>query len=459
MGHFHDAATRATGLLLASSLLMAGCSSSSDSPALSENDTLASDIDSIATTDQPEADPISSEVSDEVIVSTNDPIEETSEPVAPTADSVLVETSVNEQNSEPTTDVVPDPLVQNRTQVDFGITVPAYQSDALQVRLTWGDTDVTAGWVGDELWSTSLDLPTDTENTLFITFSDNDGEIELASYSQNYRTGVNAVEFINIGANQFNSEQFDADGDGVSNLEELIAGSDPTVDEDSLLEIVDFYTINSRFGISVTRDFESRLPDQRPFFEDIVLESGTPQRPITTIDSFDIDAEGNGTHIYSMDAGSSGIISRNGTRTHSLSSISWAGVQGEFNGISGIRSEFTSTVTVVDESTREFVEEIVANLTGDYGKNWETSTRLIGNLIEGSSMCEPVAGMGSTTFTSFRPREADTVTTFSKAIDDLYWRVVLVSDGVTSEFFARELKMVPSNDPENGLFICDFVDI
>ena len=57
---------------------------------------------------------------------------------------------------------VPDPLVQNRIQVDFGITVPAYQSDALQVRLVWGGTDVTASWVGDELWSTSLELPTNT---------------------------------------------------------------------------------------------------------------------------------------------------------------------------------------------------------------------------------------------------------------------------------------------------------
>ena len=94
---------------------------------------------------QPVIDPVSGEVSDEVIVGANDPIEETSELVTPASDNTPAEPIANEQNSEPTTESVPDPLVQNRTQVEFGITVPAYQSNALQVRLTWGDTDVTAG--------------------------------------------------------------------------------------------------------------------------------------------------------------------------------------------------------------------------------------------------------------------------------------------------------------------------
>jgi len=130
---------------------MAACSSSSDSPALSEDNNAVSQIDSIATTAQPEVDPISSEMSDEVIVNANDPIEETSEPAAPVSDSIPVETIADEQ-------------------------------DALQVRLNWGDTDVTARWIGDELWSTSLELPTNTENTLSVIFSDSNGDIELASF-------------------------------------------------------------------------------------------------------------------------------------------------------------------------------------------------------------------------------------------------------------------------------------
>ena len=165
------------------------------------------------------------------------PSKKTGEPVAPTPDNTPAETIANEQNSEPTMDAVPDPLELNRTQVDFRITVPAYQSDALQVRLIWGDIDVTAGWVGDELWSTSLDLPTDTENTLIVTFSDSNGDIVLASFEQTYRTGSNSAEAFNIAAEQFNSEQWDADNDGTSNLNELVAGSNPLTNEALQLEV------------------------------------------------------------------------------------------------------------------------------------------------------------------------------------------------------------------------------
>jgi len=149
--------------------------------------------------------------------------------------------------------------VQNRTQVDFGITVPAYQSNALQVRLIWGETDVTASWVGDEFWSVSLDLPTNTENTLSVTFSDNNGDIELASFEQAYRTGSNTAEIFDIVAEQFNSEQWDADNDGDSNLAESLAGTDPLVANTTELEVRD-----SRDVISMLRRvnrLEILMPD------------------------------------------------------------------------------------------------------------------------------------------------------------------------------------------------------
>jgi len=117
MSQFHDTATRAGAFLLTSSLLLAGCSSSSDSLALSEDENVLSNIDSNATTAQPVADPISSEVSDEVIVSTNDPIEETSELVTPASDNIPVETIANEQNSEPTTRI---PIRRFAGTVDLG---------------------------------------------------------------------------------------------------------------------------------------------------------------------------------------------------------------------------------------------------------------------------------------------------------------------------------------------------
>ena len=91
MGHLNDAATRTAALVLISSFLVAGCSSSGDWPALTEDDNVVS-----STTVQPVADPISSEVSNEVIVSANNPIEETGEPVAPTPDNTPAETIANE---------------------------------------------------------------------------------------------------------------------------------------------------------------------------------------------------------------------------------------------------------------------------------------------------------------------------------------------------------------------------
>lgn len=385
--------------------------------------------------------------------------DELSEPAPSDVMQDPLEQNDNDDVSEPApADALPDPLVQNDTEIRFSITVPAIMSDTLQLRLVWGDENFPASWVGDEMWSASAVFPTDTQHSLVVTFSNDNGALILGTFETELRTGTNASETFEIEANQFETVLWDNDNDGVSNIDEQLAGTDPLVDADSLLEIVDFIIINSRSGISVTKDFESRLTDERPFFEEIVREPNFSFQPVEANDDVDIDADGNGTHTYAWDAGST-YYSRTGTRTRSANSISWEGVQGNFNGISFFHNEFINTVTVVDERTREFVEEIEGSLNGDYSKYWQISTRLTGILIEGTSMCEAVAGMGSMTFTSFNPNDADTVRTFSKAIDDQFWRVVTERDGVTSEHFARDLKMIYSDDLGNGLFICDFVDI
>ncbi len=121
---------------------------------------------------------------------------------------------------------IPDPLVQTTTRVNFNITVPAFMSDALQVRLTWGDNDFTAGWVGDELWSAMDDFPADSENTLTVFFNDDNGGITLGSVALNLRTGTSDSQVVDISADQFDIERWDNDGDGVSNLDELVAGTD-----------------------------------------------------------------------------------------------------------------------------------------------------------------------------------------------------------------------------------------
>lgn len=129
-------------------------------------------------------------------------------------------------DSADTPDVVADPLVQNTTTVSFDITVPAHVSNALQVQLVWNDKKIAASWVGDEFWSAVDDFPTNTEHTLVVTFSDLNGEIALGTYETEFKTGTNSSESFQITADQFDTARWDNDGDGVSNLNELIAGTD-----------------------------------------------------------------------------------------------------------------------------------------------------------------------------------------------------------------------------------------
>lgn len=124
--------------------------------------------------------------------------------------------------------VVPDPLAQNTTQVNFSIEVPAIQSNALQVSLVWGAQTITASWVGDEFWSAVADFPTGTEHLLMATFSDDNGAITLGSFERIYTTGTNSSESYQITANQFDTNRWDNDGDGTSNINELINGTEPS---------------------------------------------------------------------------------------------------------------------------------------------------------------------------------------------------------------------------------------
>jgi len=91
----------------------------------------------------------------------------------------------------------------------------------------WGEIDSTAAWVRDESWTLSEDFPTDTDNLLTVTFSDQNGAITLASFEQAFRTGSNSTESFQITTDQFDTSRWDSDGDGVSNLSEALAGTNP----------------------------------------------------------------------------------------------------------------------------------------------------------------------------------------------------------------------------------------
>jgi len=372
------------------------------------------------------------------------------------------DSAVNE--NEVGSPVVEDPLIQNSIQVNFDITVPAYQSDELHIELIWGEVNLTAMWVGDELWSASGDFPTRAENPLTITFYDDNGGTELAKYSQEFATGSVATESVQIPAEQFDATQFDSDQDGVSNLAELNAGTDPFLDEDSLLEINEAYGYSYYSRMSVSSDFEARLADERPFFDAFTQNADPDDAPESITSAIDIDANGNGTLSYSYYVGYDSF-SLTGTRTHLENAISWEGNRSAYDGDYGHNVNFTNTVSVVDENTRSYVEEILGSNIGTYNYRWEISADLTGQLIDGSSLCEPVAGTASMTYwtnnsgSAVTESTAITVTTVSKELEDPYWRVVsLGDDNETTESFAREFRIGSSGDPDDAYFICDFVD-
>ena len=113
------------------------------------------------------------------------------------------------------------------TRVTFDITVPVYVSNALQVRVVWGEVDTTAQWNRDELWAASVDYPTNTDNQLIVTFSDGNGAITLGTVERSFTTGTAPSETLQIAADEFDTDRWDNDGDGISNLSESIAGTNP----------------------------------------------------------------------------------------------------------------------------------------------------------------------------------------------------------------------------------------
>ena len=73
------------------------------------------------------------------------------------------------------------------------------------------------------------DLPANTEQPLSIFFNDDNGGVRLASFETSFRTTSGGVQEFQITADQFDSESFDTDSDGTSNLEELRVGRNPFI--------------------------------------------------------------------------------------------------------------------------------------------------------------------------------------------------------------------------------------
>ena len=105
-------------------------------------------------------------------------------------------------------------------RVSFDITVPVYISNELQVRLVWGDKDITANWVVAQSWVISDEFPANTSHPLLVTFNDHNGGTTIGSFETTFETGSNPSETFQILAEQFDTDRWDDDNDGVSNLKE-----------------------------------------------------------------------------------------------------------------------------------------------------------------------------------------------------------------------------------------------
>jgi len=200
-------------MLLISALLVSGCSSSSDS---SSDDSLfpadVSGVDGDGVTTDEGANGIANEMEN------------------PTT-SDTTSSSVDESTDDTTGSITGSSALEERstTRVNFDITVPVIFSDALQVRLVWGDVDTTAMWNNSQFWTASVDFPVNTENTLVVTFSDGNGAITLGSFERTFTTSANQPESLQIAADEFDTDRWDSDGDGVNNLKEAVAGTNPLV--------------------------------------------------------------------------------------------------------------------------------------------------------------------------------------------------------------------------------------
>ena len=377
-------------------------------------------------------------------------------------DGVTNDTAGSTQADNVSAPIMPDPLSQSSTRVEFSITVPAYQSNALQVQLMWHTNVFNASWVGDELWEASAEFPTSTEHELVVTFSDANGGITLGQYNTVYKTGTNDAENVHVTADQFNVAQWDDDRDGTSNIDELLVGTDPLVDEASLLEIRDSAGVSLSF---ITDSFESRIPNERPYneyYEEQLVrhEGGRPPSGAAHTIDISIDESGNGTLSDSRLEGV-GIsplrTSYTGTRTHAENSIQWDGKRQTSQDFLDlyITTSSVNTVSLIDDRTRKYEETYRYNYDTSDESTYtiQTQIELIGEVVDGTPFCQPIAGTVVSDTTS--PRDDNGISyqiSISKEIDDQYWRVKSIETGPDSsetEYLAREF---------NSTFQCKFVE-
>jgi hypothetical protein len=332
---------------------------------------------------------------------------------------------------------VPDPGIQNTTSVRFEAVVPAYQSDALQLTLEWGEFNTSLSWVGDEFWATDLVLPTDTEEQLLVSFYDENGGIKLGSFEQPYKTGINAGEVIQITADQFETERWDFDADTISNLDELIQGTNPRADEYSLLPSIDNQKMSILFFANY---FESLMPSARPYMgTDTVMVNDIAGTSTTA----NIDENGNGNLRVDI-LPESELELREANRLVLDNSVQWSGGWYYSNDFY-LDQTFTSEISV-DADTYRLVETGNGSWRGTGHHVWDTSVDVTGQPIEGTAYCEVTSGTITEFYDKNHNGRYSVKLTITKASSEAPWRVVEEFDN-GSGVVTTEIKQ---------LFFCKF---
>lgn len=451
-----------TLILIMCAACAAGCSSSNSTEASTQNN---SGMPNGSNT-QPE---VADEQTENLVGIVSDPSQpQQSVPTDPATDTQTVgeDSDTGEQSTQE----------QLETLVTFNIAVPAYQSDRLKVDLVYDDINLIAQWMGDEYWTASGTFLVGTEDDLVVTFYDWNGAITLARHVRAFEIETNADPDVNIAAADFVTTQFDDDGDGESNFAELAAGTDPLNDESQLLDVIDNYSFpatqvsTSRNFLSLTQFLENKLDDQRPnissttdftpsVYED---EAEDPYFGTTITTDINIDAQGNGTVSHSVEERY--LYDRDtGTRIRSENEVSWVGEHQWYDGDYSRRRSFTNEVGFVVEGVYTFAHTHDERYVGTYTDEWESSSSITAELIEGTSLCKPLFGEISRTNRTNRnsfPTETN-VHSVSKGADDPYWTVIEIDpEGTIVQFLAREISILEraTNEPTDLTFKCDLVD-